>query len=186
MISFSAHRGNYRAFADVARLGSEMGVGRVWCDRVIPCGSGAGLAEQTLTPAETRELFEIMRAARTESERGGGRTDIAMHRALQFLVGGGEPYRCSAGASLVTILPNGDLLPCRRLPIKVGNVLRTPLRQLYDESEILQSLRDRRRLPSECAACVYRHACGGGLRCLAYATAGELFTIDPGCWRPGR
>ena len=186
MLSFSAHRGNYREFAAVAWLGAALGVGRVWCDRVIPCGSGAELADQVLTPAETRELFESMGAVRSEIEgRRKHRTEIAMHRALQFLVGGGEPYRCKAGSSLLTILPNGDLLPCRRLPITVGNVLQTPLATLYRESEVLRGLRESAP-PSACGDCVYRRACRGGLRCLAYAATGDLSSLDPGCWQPGR
>ena len=123
---------------------------------------------------------------RSELEgRRGNRTEVAMHRALQFLIGGGEPYRCTAGSSLLTLLPNGDLLPCRRLPIVVGNVLQTPLVNLYRDNETLRALRESAPPPA-CAACAYRRACRGGLRCLAYAASGDLTTIDPGCWQPGR
>jgi radical SAM protein with 4Fe4S-binding SPASM domain len=184
MISFSAHRANFREFPAVAQLGHELRVSRVWADRVIPWGSGSELREQMLSPAETREFFEIMRAARQAVERGWfARTEIAMHRALQFLVGGGRPYRCNAGDGLITVLPNGDLLPCRRMPIRVGNLMQTPLAELYDGSPLFQALRDRTRVSDGCQGCDHSQTCRGGLKCLSYAVTGDPFQADPGCWQ---
>ena len=183
LISFSAHRGNFREFPEVARLGRKLGVSRVWSDRVIPWGSGAELRDQILTPDETREFFQIMDSARTEAARRWfGRTEIAMHRALQFLVAGGRPYQCTAGDSLITIQPNGDLYPCRRMPIRVGNVLETPLADLYYQSDLFRSLRDRGRTSNGCQDCCHARQCRGGLRCLSYAVTGDPFQADPGCW----
>ena len=142
VISFTAHRANFREFFEVARLGRELGVTRVWGDRLIPWGNGLALMEQGLSPDETREFFEVMFKAHNEAVRGFCRTQIAMHRALQFLVGGGIPYHCGAGYNLIALQPSGDLYPCRRMPIRVGNLMETHLINLYYESEILQSLRN--------------------------------------------
>lgn len=182
MISFTAHRDNYCEFPDVARLGRKLRVARVWSDRLIPCGSGAALQTQLLTPQETREYFELMRQAQKEAQGAWfGCTEIAMHRALQFLVAGGRPYHCTAGDTLITVQPNGDLLPCRRMPIRVGNLLQTPLRELY-QCDLFQSLRDRERVSLGCEGCAYARQCRGGLKCLSYAVTGDPFVADPGCW----
>ena len=130
-VSFTAHQGNFREFAEVARLGSRLGVLRVWADRLVPSGSGSALAQQVLSPDETREFIEIMQKARTEVARSWfNRTEIGMHRALQFLAGGARPYHCTAGDSLVTVQANGDLYPCRRMPFRVGNLMETDLTEL--------------------------------------------------------
>lgn len=180
LIAFTAHRGNVREFPEVARLGRSLGVNRVWVDRLIPCGDAAAMAPDILTPDETRELFETMAA---EAKRGWRRrTEISLLRALQFIVGGGVPYRCTAGDGLVTVLANGDLCPCRRLPRTVGNVLRQPLAELYASSPVFCELRNRQRVSAGCEKCFYSHTCGGGLRCLAYAVHGDPFRADPGCW----
>ena len=45
MISFTAQRSNYREFPEVARLGRQLKINRVWADRLIPEGQaqhGAG------------------------------------------------------------------------------------------------------------------------------------------------
>jgi radical SAM protein with 4Fe4S-binding SPASM domain len=190
MVSFTAQRGNFRQFPTVARLARELGVNRVWADRLIPQGSGAGLGDQSLTAEETHEFINLMAAVRAApaspgcGRRAQPRTEIAMNRALQFHCGG-MPYHCTAGDTLVTVMPNGDLYPCRRMPIRAGNLLETPFSQLYD-CGLFATLRDRTCVSAGCENCLYAHLCGGGLRCLAFATTGEPFNADPGCWLANR
>lgn len=186
-ISFTAHRANFREFTEVARLGRKLRVSRVWADRLIPSGTGLGLQEQMFTPDETREFFEIMLKARNEARRHWfRRTEIAMHRALQFLVVGGKPYHCTAGDTLVTVQPNGDLYPCRRMPIRVGNLMETPLAELYYESSLFRALRNRNCISDGCQGCSYSKLCRGGLKCLSYVMTGDPFKADPGCWRTSK
>ena len=181
-ISFTAHKGNHHEFGAVAKLGRDLGVTLVWADRLIPWGSGLALRGETFTPDETRQFFETIYEARAEAARSFCRTEIAMHRALQFLVGGGHPYRCAGGDTLIAVEPNGDVSPCRRMPIRVGNLVENPLVELYTKSDLLRALRDRSRVAKGCEACRYARQCGGGLRCLAYAITGDPFAADPGCW----
>lgn len=181
LISFTAHRGNFSEFPLVAELGRRLGARRVWADRFIPLGGVRGERERVLSPEETREFLEIMRRARHAGGRFGG-TEIAMHRALQFLRGGGRPYRCQAGRELLTILADGRLCPCRRLPIPVGSLLTSSLVRLYRESGLLRILREGAVTCRGCEGCLYERLCSGGLRCLAYALTGELHVADPGCW----
>jgi radical SAM protein with 4Fe4S-binding SPASM domain len=182
-ISFTAHRGNFRQFAEVARLACALDASHVWADRLVPLGGGSALAEQALTPDETREFFAIMLQARIDAACSVfGGTEIAMHRSLQFLVAGERPYRCRAGDSLITVMPNGDLCPCRRMPIRVGNLMQTPLAELYYRNDLLRRLRDRQQVSDGCDGCRYVRACRGGAKCLAYAMTGSPFAADPGCW----
>ncbi|MFX0208964.1 MAG: radical SAM protein [Candidatus Hodarchaeota archaeon] len=180
-LSFTVHRGNYHDFPDVAELGRRIGVNRVWSDRLIPCGSGADL--EVLTIDETKAFFEIMYNTRKKIQRRWfSRTKVPMHRSLQFLVAGGRPHQCTAGDTLITVMLNGDLYPCRRMPIKVGNLFETPLATLYYGSELFRSLRNRTLISKGCERCFYSHFCRGGLKCLSYAVTGDPFTADPGCW----
>lgn len=185
-MAFTAHRRNYREFPAVVRFARKLGVDRVWADRLIPEGTAEHTELQTLDADETRAFFEIMRASRPGFlARRLSPTRVSMHRALQFLVGGGRPYRCTAGRSLLALLPDGDLLPCRRLPVRVGNVLQTPMSRLFFEHPLLRQLREPGRIAEGCAKCMFRMACGGGLRCLAHSATGDAFNRDPGCWLKG-
>lgn len=182
VISFTAHRNNFLEFPEVAKLGCQLGVTRVWADRLIPEGSGADLMEQLLSPKETKDFFETMYTARGESLQSFCQTNIAMQRALQFLIGGGRPYQCAAGDRLVTVQPNGDLYPCRRMPICVGNLLQTSLLELYSNNNLFLALQDQNHISNECKDCTYVKHCRGGLKCLSYAVTGNPFNADPGCW----
>lgn len=183
LISFTAFRDNYRDFTKVALIGKELNVKRIWADRLIPHGRGAELEYQVLNPDETFAFFRIIKKARHEMEKTWfNKTEIAMHRALQFLVGGGRPYHCTAGESLVTIMPNGDVLPCRRMPIAVGNIYQTPLTEIYFENDLFKKLRYPTAQDPACAGCAFKDGCRGGLKCLSFARTGHPFAADPGCW----
>lgn len=187
MLAFTAHRANFREFPEVARLGKQLGVTRVWADRLIPQGQGGAL--HGLSVDETREFIELMRQTKLNAESGlagrfGKRTEIALHRALQFLAGG-PAYRCTAGDTLITVMPDGTLYPCRRMPIAAGNLHQTPLAELYDGS-LFRQLRDPATVASGCEKCTYERLCRGGLRCLSYATERSFTVADPGCWLASR
>ncbi|MDR0705610.1 MAG: radical SAM protein, partial [Planctomycetaceae bacterium] len=193
LISFTAGRYNVTDFPAVAQLGVELGVDRIWTDRFIP--TTPEQQDASLSPEETKTFFETIRRVRQSLRKSflyrfipqfmirQSCTEISMNRALQFLVGGGTMYHCSAGDSLVAVLPDGTLLPCRRLPIPVGNLLENPLLELYRSSNLFQSLRTSRfNESSSCYRCPFSEGCGGGLRCLAYAITNDSLSGDPACW----
>lgn len=181
-ISFTAHEKNFLDFQEVARLGLRLGVTRVWSDRLIPWGSGSTLEGLMLSSDQTRRFFEVMHAAHGEAVNSFCKTEIAMDRALQFLIAGGIPYHCGAGHTLITVQPNGDLYPCRRMPIRIGNLLEDSLVELYYKDNYLRSLRDPSRVSKGCEECFFCKKCRGGLKCLSYAVTGDPFRADPGCW----
>lgn len=177
VISFTAQPDNFREFGEVARLGYALGVARVWSDRVIP-SPGPDLACQMLSTAETAEYLQVMACARAALPKRS-KTEVSLHRALQFLEGGNSIYRCTAGDSLVTVMPDGTLYPCRRLPIAMGNVYERPLAELYQAAP-MAALR-LPQTPSACQRCGFVGTCQGGLRCLSWAVHGRLDQADPGC-----
>ena len=95
---------------------------------------------------------------------------------------GGRPHQCTAGDTSITVMPNGDLYPCRRMPILVGNLLEIPLVVLYYKSRLFCELRDQNIVSKGCEKCFYTKYCRGGLKCLSYAITGDPFIADPGCW----
>ncbi|MFA6243785.1 MAG: radical SAM protein [Candidatus Hydrogenedentales bacterium] len=184
MLAFTATRDNCDEFADVARLGKQLGVRRVWADRCVPLGRAG--SNEALGPEETLRLFRSMQHEAETARRERSRTEIAMHRALQFLLTGAQPYRCTAGTGLLTVMANGDVCPCRRMPVVAGNILSESLSDLYWGSVVLNQLRAPGVSPVGCERCFYSKTCRGGLRCLAAATYGDPFAADPGCWLQSR
>ncbi len=177
MVSFTAHKKNYKQLQEVVKIAEKHKVKRFWTDRLIPIGN----CEEILS---TEEFLEYTRVLNQEAERAKrkfwSKMTVHQNRALQFCKNGGNVYHCSAGINLLTILANGDIVPCRRLPIVFGNVLEEPVLQLYEKSEIIQNL-NQKHIPKECECCYKAEKCRGGLKCLTYAVTGELEKKDINC-----
>ena len=94
---------------------------------------------------------------------------------------------CAAGMpkGYVTILPNGDVIPCMLLQVKLGNARQEDVARLWEESPILAKLRSRSLLQGECNRCDQRDACAG-CRGRAYEETGNMLASDPGCWMTGQ
>jgi radical SAM protein with 4Fe4S-binding SPASM domain len=90
---------------------------------------------------------------------------------------------CAAGMpnGYITILPNGDVIPCMLLQVKLGNVREESIVRIWEESPILAKLCSRLLLEGECNRCRNRDACAG-CRGRAYEETGNMLASDPGCW----
>ncbi len=182
LVSFTANKANFHEFKSVVKLSRSIGVSRIWADRLVPIGNGASCRDLVLTPQDSLEFFTIMRKEQLKTRlHFFSRTEVTMHRALQFLKGKGTPYHCTAGDTLLTIMPNGDLYPCRRMPVRVGNLFETSLSALYNQNTLLKHLRNQQEFDDQCETCCFKKDCRGGLKCLSYALTGNPFTADPGC-----
>jgi radical SAM protein with 4Fe4S-binding SPASM domain len=95
-------------------------------------------------------------------------------KALADFLGG-----CGAGRLYCGLEPNGDITPCVFMPIKIGNIRKDRLRDVWHSSEVLWKLRDRDSLQG-CGVCEYRYVCGG-CRARAYGYYGDVTGPDPGC-----
>lgn len=176
LVSFTAHKMNFREFPEVCNISRKSKVDKVWADRLIPSGKGSEL--ETLNSEEFHEFLNIM-AKEKKKKILFSKTEIAMERALQFLLGG-EPYKCSAGKNLITIMPDGKIYPCRRMPIYCGNIFENSLDEIF-ELEALRNLREE-RADEKCDKCIYLKICNGGLKCLSYALTGNPIIRDVGCF----
>ena len=178
-ISFTATSLNYKEFPKVVRYARKYGVNNVWSDRFIPLGdSDKSLA---LNYEQTREYLEIMNKERNKLKKvKNSNTTISMYRALQFQMTNDFAYGCTAGDTLLTVMENGDLVPCRRMPITIGNLFDRSMYDLYINSDVLKALREK-KIPDECIDCEHSEVCHGGLKCLTYAMYKDLNHKDYGC-----
>jgi radical SAM protein with 4Fe4S-binding SPASM domain len=92
---------------------------------------------------------------------------------------------CAAGVSGITILADGTLTPCRRLPLPIGNILVDSFREIWSESEVLNLLRDKSSYTGNCGRCARWSSCRG-CRAIAYAWQPEkrssFLADDPQCF----
>lgn len=180
IVSFTANSQNYKQLSKVVKIARKYKVDKVWTDRYLPKDATDKLI---LTTKQTKELFEvILKEKRRSKFYPFSKTQISSHRALQFLVSGGKPYKCSAGNELLAILPNGDIFPCRRLPIKIGNLKSDDLMSIYQTNDKLIEIHNPKNLDKNCLDCYYKENCNGGLKCLSFAKENDYNKKDLNCW----
>lgn len=186
-VSFTAGRKNYAEFPAAAHDAVKAGADSIWSDRVIPSGRAALLSDELMNSTEVVDYFRIMNGCRKKYEKKMFRkTVVSMGRALQFMYYDGTgfeeyPYRCTAGKTILTILADGRVVPCRRMPVVVGNLNNDDLYTIYHNSTLLRLLRSNRIIPDGCGDCSFSQVCNGGLKCLSYAVHGNPFIRDPNC-----
>ena len=178
-ISFTATKINYNEFPQVVKFAEKHNVDNVWSDRYIPLNENDDVDLQ-MSKEDTANYLRIMEDERIRLKLKRSKTNIAMYRALQFQMTNDYPYTCTAGKSLLTVMENGDLVPCRRMPIVVGNILNDNMYDLYKNSRILKELQND-ITPDDCKKCEYSTKCSGGLKCLTYAIYKDLNHKDVGC-----
>jgi radical SAM protein with 4Fe4S-binding SPASM domain len=164
----------------VVKIARKYKAFKIWTDRYLPNGKTDNLQ---LTTEQFKKLGDLI-SKEKENRLSSlfSKTEIASNRALQFLFCGGQPYNCSAGDTLLAILSNGDLLSCRRLPIRIGNLQTDNLIDLYEKSDILNDIRNKDIIDKKCTDCYYKRSCNGGLKCLTYIATSDYHRKDINCW----
>ena len=186
---------------DILDLAEEIGVQRVVFFNFIPVGRGEDIMKLDLTPEEREEFLKKVylenhrrnleiystapQFARVSCILSGGKEVAATHfyvkgdpiiSSLAEYIGG-----CGAGRIYAALQPNGDVTPCVFIPsIVVGNVTKTPFKEIWSSSEVFKALRDREKLKGGCKTCPYKYICGG-CRARALAYTGDILGPDPGC-----
>jgi AdoMet-dependent heme synthase len=181
-------RMNAPYFQELVDLAVELGVPRLGFSRLVPSGRGKAWLDQMLTTAEVRQFSENILSGRVEGlEIATGDPMAAQMNTPppaedeSFPAGG-----CAAGMSGLTILADGTVTPCRRLPIPLGRVGVNPLREIWAASPVLAQLRDKSRYHGKCGLCRRWSACRG-CRAIAYASAQsrghpDFLGPDPQCF----
>ncbi len=178
-------------FLDVIALASSTGVQKLGFSRLVPSGSGRNLLNKMLT----KEVLEALYSKIFSLDNGKLKIVTGDPVASQFKRPAGEGDNssfptsgCAAGVSGLTILPDGTVTPCRRLPVPIGNVRTDSLREIWATSEVLNALRDRSGYAGKCGKCSKWSACRG-CRAIAYEFSRSHGIInylaeDPQCFLP--
>ena len=182
---------NAGSIFEMIELTKSLGVNRLGFSRLVPSGKGAGLLAHTLSRERVRDLYQQIFSRKFDGLEiiTGDPIASQMDNFADGQDSGDIPLGgCAAGVSGLTILPDGTITPCRRLPIPIGNIRKDSLRALWVTSPVLERLRDRSQYQGKCGSCKRWAACRG-CRAIAYAfsqSKGEVDFLaeDPQCFHP--
>jgi len=189
-ISVTMTKKNKEDVKPLVELAKKLGVTSLGLRRFVPIGAGKGIKDLMLSAQDVKRLYLYVTEKNKELFKDKSKLKIGMGCEDGILAQEGYPVNgCVAGYSSVTILPNGDVYPCRRLPIYVGNVLNQSLEDIFYNSKEMQKLRDPENLNGKCKNCPYSDKCKGGAKCVNYGywrdsyIDNPQFLPDPQCWR---
>jgi AdoMet-dependent heme synthase len=149
-------------------------------ERLIPEGRGESFRDQLLSSEELKKLYESIYEIALQ-KRG---TRILMYRPVFNLVAPDDSSvgaLCSIGNNALTVMPDGAVYPCRRLPIPIGNILTDGLFAIWYDSEVLWKVRNPENIKGKCHDCELLANCRG-CRAMAYFCSGDYMAEDPQCW----
>ncbi len=179
-ISMTITKANIQEVPNIICLAKEIGVNSIGIRRLVPLGMGKKMGELMITPQETRDLFKYINQENDKSnlsisvgcEEGLIAQEMELPRGI-----------CNAGYYSFSVLPNGDVYPCRRLPILCGNLTQNSFQDILIKSKELQDLRNLNNINQQCQRCPHFNECLGGAKCVANAYFKDPFAPDPQCWR---
>lgn len=189
-ISFTLSRQNYKEIKELAFQLASLGVSWLAVRRIVPFGSGGeNLKNLVLEPQELRDTYREIEKINNELKQK--KFSLRVLGGCENAVFNDEISSCELmsygqcgiiGGRILALMPNGDVLICRRFPIKIGNILEESLEKIY-YSPLYESYRgENEDVPLECYPCPIRESCSGGAKCVTYALTKKT-APDVQCWK---
>jgi radical SAM protein with 4Fe4S-binding SPASM domain len=172
----------------LARLAAELGINGMGVGRLVPVGMGEQMKDLILNPKETKDWYleceKINQRFKNDSINFnvGYHCSDGMYQAIRPGINNPQTsHGCSTPFDVFTLLPNGDVVPCRRLPIVVGNIKEKSFLELHYSSNKIWNLKNWENRSEECKTCNSKDECRGGGMCIAYGYFGTPYAPDPDC-----
>jgi PqqA peptide cyclase len=175
------HRHNIDRVADMLRLAEELKADRIELANTQYYG-WAWRNRAALLPSKA-QLERAEAAVRAARVRLQGRMDV-IYVLPDYYSQYPKPCMGGWGKRQLTVVPNGDVLPCpaaHALPLPRASVREDSLAWIWTESALFQRFRGTDWMPDPCRSCSRREIDFGGCRCQAFQLTGDAARTDPVC-----
>ncbi|HEY3685169.1 MAG TPA: pyrroloquinoline quinone biosynthesis protein PqqE [Streptosporangiaceae bacterium] len=175
------HRRNIDRVAGVLRLAEDVGADRVELANTQYYGWAWRNRDALLPSRAQLEAAEVVvRAAR---ERLRDRMDV-LYVIPDYYSRYPKPCMSGWASRMLTVTPNGDVLPCpaaQSLPLPRASVRERSLDWIWTRSPVMNAYRGTDWMPDPCRTCDRRDVDFGGCRCQAFQLTGDAARTDPVC-----
>lgn len=179
MVMLTLSRANIDQVLDLAEMLRDR-VDLFTFNRLAMVGEGADLA--SVPPDDFAAFLErYMKASQNNAcmSLKDNLFNLLRHRQSMAYIGGCAGYGCGAAFNFVSLLPDGEVHACRKLPSLIGNIEQQSFSEIYQGAAAQRY----RAGSSACNSCEIRPVCGGCLA-VAYGFGLDIFNdIDPYCFR---
>lgn len=178
LIMFTAMKSNLKEARGLFGLCRRLRVDGLIVERFFPLGQGSKIKDELLGRQDwsglVKDLLEITGEACDEE-------DVASWRAFWMKFSKTETEllgaSCNVGRDAFCIMPNADVLPCRRFNLKIGNLLERPLSDIISSRLLTGIINSKRK--GRCADCDISDC--RGCPALSYLLTGDYLFEDFQC-----
>jgi radical SAM protein with 4Fe4S-binding SPASM domain len=201
-LTINAH--NYKDLPAVLDIVEQEKIPRFCMYHLVYAGRGREMAEQDISPAESRRTMQILIDKVLDWDKRGVDTEILTtdnHADGIFLwhyIKQHIPERaddvvqllemhggCSAGGKMANVDPKGNVHPCQFWShYTLGNIREKPFSQIWTNPDepLLKKLHNmQEHLQGKCGRCKHKELCGG-CRIRAEAVYNDIWAEDPACY----
>lgn len=196
LINSSFTKRNQEEIPKVYRLAKDLGATAWYMFMIVPTGRGEQIMNELISKEDYEEILDWHYQMEKQEKDLLVRPTCAPHyyrvvlqkqkedgekferRSLKFSTGGSKG--CIAGQVIALIDVDGNVLPCSYFPKFAGNVREKSFRDIWENSELFQELRDFRKYKNKCGSCEFINVCGG-CRARAYSVTGDYLEEEPFC-----
>lgn len=178
-IMFTLHKKNKNDVIPILDLANNIGADAITIERITPMNE-KDMSNFYQNPEELKKIYNQIYGKKNELEKKT-KLKIRVSRPLWTLIDSNLGGFCPAGLTSLSIIQDGTILPCRRLEIPIGNILKDGLYKVWYKSDVLWKLRNKNNLTGKCNNCDFIYACGG-CRAIAYTVNKDFMAEDPQCW----
>jgi pyrroloquinoline quinone biosynthesis protein E len=175
------HRHNVDRIAGILDLAEELGADRIELAHTQYYG-WARRNRDGLLPSRV-QLERAETVVRAAHQRLRGRMEI-IYVLPDYYSRYPKPCMGGWGRRQLTVVPNGDVLPCptaHEVPLPRASVREHALAWIWEQSPVFRAFRGTDWMPDPCRGCDRRELDFGGCRCQAFELTGDAARTDPVC-----
>ena len=178
-IMFTLLNSNYPEIKKAFDFAVKYKIHNVIIERFIPWGKGNNIKNKVITLENWKRAIKIL-----VDDEEDDLTSLLPYKGFMMKIKEddwdllGAP--CIIGKDGIAIMPDGSVFPCRRFPLKVGNLLEEALVNIWENSSLLEKLRNKNLLKGKCRNCTVKDC--SGCRALSYSLKNDYLEEDPLCF----
>ncbi len=196
IVNSSFAKRNQHDIAATYRLAKSIGAHAWYMFMIVPTGRGEEIMNELISKEDYEEILEWHYQMEKNEADMLVRPTCAPHyyrvrlqkakeeghkiepRTLSFSTGGGKG--CICAQSIAFIDSKGNVQPCSYFPVVAGNVKEKHFQEIWEHSELFESLRAFEKYKGRCGECEYLNVCGG-CRARADAVLDDYLEEEPFC-----
>jgi len=189
VVSMTATKENKDQFEEVINIAYNAGADKVAFKTYVP---SLELGSNDPLYLDKYEIYGMIKHTNELTKKYEGKIQVLNSDVLWQILEPSNPiiekakkenkfvWGCSAGFRSLSVLSDGIVYPCRRLPIEIGHISEG-IEKLVVENEVMKNLRDLNKMKENTLCDKVAHC--RGCRGIAYAVKGDYMAKDPMCYK---